>query len=324
MRCSVRCDLLVTFLLFVGSFAGAHAGQRVVLQPRWVKGTVLRYHLQTSTASDEHDVTPVVNPEGASQYRQATDLLLRIEVLDVPKAAAKEKTRLRATFEDANSDSEVNGYAPESAALDDAFDKLKGQSFDFSIDPGNELADVQGLSQIAPDRDVAAKVLSWLRVLFAPIDIPARGIDVGQKWRNDHEMTGLPLTGLIWRNESTYLRDEPCAAASGVKGGATLGTQAGCAVVLTHFSILRHGPDHADATPESYLHNGLRTSGKWGGSGESLDAISLATGFLMSSTQTATQDMDYEIRSAASGSSIHHVGHTTTQTEITLLPVASP
>ena len=56
------------------------------------------------------------------------------------------------------------------------------------------------------------------------------------------------------------------------------------------------------------------------GSGESLDSISLATGLLISSTQTSTQNMDYRVTSASTGSSVHHVGKSQTQTEITLVP----
>jgi hypothetical protein len=89
---------------------------------------------------------------------------------------------------------------------------------------------------------------------------------------------------------------------------------------LTSFKILRHGSAHSDATPPDYSRNGLRTSGTWQGSGETLDSISLATGLIVRSTQTTTQDVDYVITSAASGSSIHQVSHATTQSEFTLVP----
>ena len=64
----------------------------------------------------------------------------------------------------------------------------------------------------------------------------------------------------------------------------------------------------------------MRTSGTWTGTGDSLDSISLATGFVVRSTQTTNQDMDFEIASPSAGSKIHYVGHVETQTEITLLP----
>lgn len=300
----------------------ARTQSRVRLQPEFVKGATFRYRVETTTSSNEHNVTPVINPEGASAYKQSTSLVLRIDVLQVQPAlpSSKPAVKFRATFEEANSDSQTDAYAPSVAALDDAVDKLMGKSFEFSIDAAGQLADVQGLSQIAPDRDVAARVLSWVHVLFAPVGLPADGVFVGQKWNNQREMTDLPLTNILWRNNSAYLRNELCAASSGVKSIPGLPPNSQCAVLLTRFTLARQGSDRSDATPQPYLRNGLRTSGKWSGSGESLDAISLTSGLLISSTQTSTQDMDYEIRSAASGSIIRHVGHTATQTEITLLP----
>ncbi|HTU34139.1 MAG TPA: hypothetical protein VMF66_10095 [Candidatus Acidoferrum sp.] len=300
----------------------ARTAPRVHLQPEFVKGATFRYRIETTTSSNEHNVTPVVNPEGASEYKQSTSLVLRIDVLQVQLAtpSSKRSIRFRATFEQSDSDSQTNAYAPSVATLDDAVDKLTGKWFDFSIDGANRLADIQNLTQIAPDRDVAARVLSWVHVLFAPIELPADGIFVGQKWTSQRELTDLPLTNILWRNNSAYLRNESCAASSGEKSIPGLGPNSECALLLTRFTVARQGSEHSDATPEAYLRNGLRTSGRWTGSGESLDAISLTTGLLISSTQTSTQDIDYQIRSAASGSTIHHLGHTTTQTEITLLP----
>ena len=298
--------------------SSARTPQRLHFAPRFVKGQILRYRIDTHTSSDEHNVTPIVNPEGASEYKQSTDLVLRFDVLRVqrPSPGAPEAVRFRATFEQAHSDSEENAYAPTAAALDHAIDELKGRSFEFSVDSGNELADIQGLARVASDRDTTGRVLSWIHVLFAPIQIPRGGVAVGQKWTTEHQLAGMPLKGLLWRNESTYLRNEPCASSSAM--------HARCAVFLTRFSILQRGSDHSDRTPESYLHNGLRTSGKWTGSGESLDCLFLAGGLLVSSTQSARQEMDYQIRSAASGSAIQHIGRISTQTEITLLSRAAP
>ena len=94
-------------------------------------------------------------------------------------------------------------------------------------------------------------------------------------------------------------------------------------MILTSFDILRRGSENADATPEDYRHNGLRTSGTWTGKGERLDTISLQTGMLLRSTQTSTQKMDFEIVSAISGSKIHYAGQVETQSEITLVPDAA-
>ncbi len=310
--------------------------QRVQIIPHFVQGATLRYSIATRTDSTEHTTTPILNPEGATKYQQSTRVVVRLDVLDVPPAAtnsgsppnsksASPAIHVRATFEQAISDSQTDAYAPGATALDDGIDNLDGQSFDFTL-AGGEIKDVKGIDKIAPNRDVATRVLSWVRVFCVPGMAPSSAITIGQKWTDERPLPEMPLTGLFWRNDSTYLRNEPCRAIGGSGGDSKAGTSnenvgpalGDCAVILTRFNILHRGSEK-DATPDSYLHNGLRTSGKWNGSGESLDSISITNGLLVSSTQTATQEMDYDITSAASGSRLHHSGRTTTQTTITLL-----
>jgi hypothetical protein len=91
-------------------------------------------------------------------------------------------------------------------------------------------------------------------------------------------------------------------------------------VIVTQFKIIRNG----DATPDDYARQALATSGTWTGSGGSLETISLSTGTLIRSTQTATQDMDVLITSSRSGSKMHYVGHVESQSEISLLPATPP
>jgi hypothetical protein len=168
---------------------------------------------------------------------------------------------------------------------------------------------------------------------------PREGIAIGQKWSAEKPLVGLPLADLTWRTESTYLRNEPCGpshAADEDKSATESAVPAGsaptpsppsvmndmCAVVLTRFEISRRGSAHSDATPDDYRHNGLRTSGTWTGSGESLESISLSSGLLVSSTQTGTQDMDYKITSTTTDSQIHHTGHVENQSHINLLSLS--
>jgi hypothetical protein len=47
-----------------------------------------------------------------------------------------------------------------------------------------------------------------------------------------------------------------------------------------------------------------------------LDTISLASGYLENSTQTSTQNVDYEIVNAGNGSKIHRVSKVESQTGI--------
>jgi hypothetical protein len=135
----------------------------------------------------------------------------------------------------------------------------------------------------------------------------------------------VPISGLTWRAESSYLRNEPCDAADSAASrdaapsASASGARASrddCAVILTRFAVSQSSSSGEGSTPEDYLRNGLRTSGTWTGSGESLDSISLSNGLLTSSTQSSTQNMDYVILSASTGSSIHRIGKEQNQTQI--------
>lgn len=324
--------VLLTLALLSGNLAESK-DRRVHLAPHFVAGATLRYRIQTDTTSDEHMTTPVIDAQGGTQMKQTTAFVVRLDVLGVRPAqtsgSADEAVRFRATFEESHAYSQTDASPLNRGSLDDSIDKLAGHSFEFTLSNGAE-EDVKGLDELTTDRAAAQSALAWIPVLADVGSFPREGIELGQKWNSERPLFGFPLAGMIWRSESSYLRDEPCgnpAAGKNNAGAEATDGRETCAVILTRFEMSRHGSEHSDATPEDYRRNGLRTSGKWTVSGESLNSVSLSDGFLVSSTQTAAQDMDYEIVSASSGSRIHQVGHTKTQTEITFLrhaALASP
>lgn len=227
---------------------------------------------------------------------------------------------MRATFEKSHADSTTDAAAPAQTLLDQDIDNLENHSFEFTLGSDAKPEDVKGLEQLTTSQAATQAALAWIPVLANAGNLPSAGIEIAQKWSSERQVSGFPLNGMVWRSESSYLRDEPCGRPTGAEGGQAAGkAQESCAVILTRFEMSRRGSEHSDATPDDYRQNGLRTSGKWTVSGESLNSVSLADGFLVSSTQTAMQDMDYEIVSATSGSQIHQVGHTKTQTEINLV-----
>ena len=218
--------------------------------------------------------------------------------------------------------------------LDDPYNRLEGHSVEFTIQSNGGVTDIKGPDGAFPNPTEANPLLSWAKAFSSSAGAPGKGIAIGQKWTGERPVTGMPFSDLLWRSDSTYLRNEPCDLSAAVDPSAATGAIASksrtasksaaapesCAVILTRFQILRHGSPRSDATPPDYLHNGLRTSGKWEGSGESLDSISLVTGLLVRSTQNSTQVVDYKLTSAASGSAIHQVGHATIESEIKLIP----
>jgi hypothetical protein len=311
-------------------------------------GESFRYHIESRTSTTGTTTTPIANPEAASQLKQRADLEVRLDVVGVQPAAngTPGAARLRATYDKASAVTETNAYDPAAAALDTQYNNLQGRSVEFTIEADGKISRITGIDEAVPDPSAAAAVRAWINGFSPSANLPAEGIAVGQKWSAERPLENTPLANLLWRTSSSYLRDEACqlpapATASAqipAVRGPTLTTSAAstassaaleespgprCAVILTSFNILRHGAASADATPEDYRHNGLRTSGTWTGKGQSLDTVSLQTGMLLRSTQSSTQKMDFEIVSALSGSKMHYAGQVETQSEITLIPDAS-
>lgn len=317
------------------SLASAPAANRIHLTPKFVSGETLRYQIDTNTVTTGKATSPIADPEAASKFSQSANLIVRLEVLDVKPEpdGSTARVRLRATYEKSSATSESDSYDSGAAALQEQYDKLQGRSLQFTIEPDGKVTSVTGFDDVLTNPSAASSMQAWMDGLSSSAKFPKEGIEVGQKWTNDRPLENTPLAGLTFHTESTYLRNEACpgsraAVGAGEKFGAPAanpGTpDAGgsrCATILTRFEIFRRGSSHGDATPDSYLHNGLRTSGTWTGAGESLDSVSLANGMVVRSTQTGKQDMDFSIVSAVSGSKMHYSGHVDSRSEISLLPL---
>ena len=149
--------------------------------------------------------------------------------------------------------------------------------------------------------------------------IPAAGVLPGENWTAERPIAA-PLRGVVWRSESTYLRDEPCRAAP---AGVAVPTVETCAVILARFEISRHEAG-GDSTPEEYRLRGLRTAGKLIGAGESLAYISLSSGWVMSVTQQGGEETDLTVTSVDDNSQVRYTGRIRRQSSMTLLPSAPP
>ncbi len=95
-----------------------------------------------------------------------------------------------------------------------------------------------------------------------------------------------------------------------------------CAVILTRYEITQPHPPR-DATPEDYRKRGLRTAGRWTGSGESLSYVSLRTGWVVSVTQSGTEEMDLTVSTADGSSGVRYAGRVRSQSQVTLLSEAA-
>jgi len=325
--------LLAAFFVAVLSAPAHVKPARIHLAPALVKGETIRYRIDTQSSVGGTTTSPIMNPEGAKNEDRSTSLEIRLEVLDAPppSTAGAEGARLRVTYDLAHAVSTSDAYDPGVTAFDEAYDKLQGHSMEFTMNPAGAISGVTGLEDIFSNPSVAESMKDWMTGFSYSGGVPKEGIEVGQKWSREIPAENLPLRGLFWRVESTYLRNESCSAQPDFAGDqAGTGTSSGdapkpdlCAVILTESTLDKHGASHGEETPDDYLHNGLRTSGTWTATAESLDSISLRSGWIVLSTATVSEKMDYEIKSVQSGSTLHHTGSVKTQTHIAMLAAAS-
>jgi len=314
----------VGVLLFASAFAvSLGAGNRVRIAPNYIAGETFRYLIESRTTTSGKVTTPILNPEGAGGSTVSIHLEVLLDVLDASGGSSPSVPRLRAIYEKSKADAQSDAFDPAQPSPSAQYAKLEGRSLEFTVDSRGHIGDIKGIEDIFPDRTASQLAPSWFSEIAVSSTFPATGIAVGQKWKSERPVEGAPLSDLIFRAESTYLRDEPCHPEAAATPPASAIASDACAVILTRFAILRRGSPHSEATPDDYVRNGLRVSGSWTGSGESLDSISLATGFLVRSTQTSDQQMDYEIASASTGSKIHNQRRIQSQSEISLVSAAA-
>ncbi|HEV2615596.1 MAG TPA: hypothetical protein VGU63_03185 [Candidatus Acidoferrales bacterium] len=298
--------------------------------------------------SASHSSGPVLDPEGPTKTGESVNVVLRLEVLNVSDAsAAPGPAHIRVTYETTAATSSSDSYDADAAAIAEQYKKIEGQSIEFTLEPTGKITDVSGLKGLLDDQSRSAIVNQWLSQLTLGASLPKKGIAVGEKWSSEQAIGNVPLAGLAWHIESTYVRDEPCRA---VRPEPAVGAVAQpvtpsavpdqCAVIQTHSEItgapaeksarqpgnqLSQQPptespnDGKDRTPDVFRKNGLRTFGEWTGSGDGLTSISLRTGMVVSVTQTAATHMDFTIMTDTAHNKMRYAGDTRSQSQITLL-----
>jgi hypothetical protein len=318
-----RSFLVTVACLAIIALSLSAAPAKVHLSMKFTPGEVLRYQIETSTTANNKMETPIENPEAASKSTQSVSLILRLDVLYTPPAngEAAGSVRVRTTFEKSDAAFKSDAFDLAGSNVQDQYKHLEGRSLEYTIEPNGQVSHITGIDDLLTNPVVAQNVHAWMNGLSFGARLPKAGIEVGEKWNSDQPMEGTPLGGLLWKNRSTYLHDEPCSptdAPQKPSSGAQprQNVNPSCAVIVTEFKIIRNG----DATPDDYSRKGLDTSGTWTGTGGSLEYISLADGTLVRSTQNSTQSMDVQILKIATGSKIHYVSRVDSKSEISLLP----
>jgi hypothetical protein len=327
------------------------SGLRTNLKPRLQAGDVMRYRIELQTTSQTTHTGAVVDPQGPSQLVVTWDATVRLEVIDASEAGAPASdsskppgpasgkgpiaatprpaaagepnaVRIRTTYE--KSAATIQSDTPDPAAenIEQQYSQLEGHSIEFTLGRDGHISDIRGLEGVVSDEKARSAAEQWMAQLSGSASAPAAGIVPGQNWSSQEAASAIPLAGLIWRTDSSYLRDEACQAANPSGNTSAPGGER-CALILSRLALVP-GRSSRDSTPEDFRRNGLHTEGHWTGSGESLSYISLKSGWVVSVTQTGAEQMDVTISNGADGVSVHYAGTVRTRSELSLLPPAGP
>lgn len=316
------------------------------LQPKFIPGQVMRYQVEFQTTSDTKSGGAVQDPEGPSHVVIIWDAKIRLEVLGPTDAAATPPApaapdaknaaekgavgqnaagqnsiaantlRLRTTYEQSSAKVQSDTPDPQAETIIKQYQQLAGRSIEFTLDADGNVSAVSGLAGIMSDQNAIQAAQQWMAQLSASNSAPASPVP-GMTWSSEQAADSLPLAGLTWRTDSTYLRNEPCQPA--LPAAATPSQRDDtCAVILMSLT-LSPPRTKGDATPEQFRRSGLQSSGQWSGSGDNLSYVSLRTGWVVSASQSGTQQMDVNI-SNAQGATVHYGGTVQTHSQISLLP----
>lgn len=319
---------------FLAPAASAHragSSARIHLVPDFTPGQTFRYAVQMRTTTTSLTKGPIVDAGGSKAFTQSIGVVIRLEVLSASNAPGQlSSARIRATYENVAATSRSAAYDPDVAAMEEQYKKLTGQSIEFTLLADGKITDVTGLQNVVSQSDPsrAATLSQWLSQLTLGASLPKQGIAIGDKWSSVQPVQNTPLAGLEWKTTASYVRNQPCSMTSQASSAAGVpitpaATQDQCAVIMTHSEIIG-GRGSKDRTPDVFRQNGLRTSGEWTGTTDSLSAISLRTGMVVSVTQTGSTHMDFTIMTTVTQRNrMRYAGDTHSESNISLVPASS-
>jgi hypothetical protein len=259
--------------------------------------------MEVETTTDTSRSGIASDPQGPSSLVINWSATVRIDLLAADTGAAG-GIRLRTTYEKSAATVRSDTFDPAATETAAQYHKLEGKVVEFLLDPNGKVESVSGLEEISDSEKAAQAAKDWVGQLSAGAGAPSGGVSVGQTWSSEQPASTLPIAGMIWRTDSQYLRNESChppnpdlpsdaGAAASTPGSPPV---LDCAVILAKLSLVRSKPAR-DPTPPELRRNGVESAGKWSGSGESLLYVSLASGLVVSATQTGTEEMDVTLSS---------------------------
>ena len=276
------------------------AAPHVDLRPKLVPGEVLVYQIQLQTITDTKPTGSISDPQGPSRLAVTWDATVKLEVLgelaqppdappppapkpatgkvdggqaarrQVPLAASPPAPlpaplRIRTTYEHSAASVKSDSPDPQSDEIEARYAQLDGRAIEFTVGTDGHVSEVHGLDNVFENDQVRQAAEQWMLQVSSPAMVPG-GVAIGQSWNSAQPAVSMPLAEMVWRSNSTYLRNESCRPTD--TGAAA--SKESCAVILTRQAVLPRKQLH-DPTPDDYRRNGLHTAGTWTGSGESLE-----------------------------------------------------
>jgi hypothetical protein len=297
---------------------------RVSLTPRFIPGQTFRYEMEFETKTDTKRSGLGTDPQGPTSLVVNWNTTVRMEVL-AADASTPGGIRLRTTYEKSDATVSTDSFDPAAAETTDQYRKMEGKVVEFTLDANGKVKSVAGLEGIVDTQKASQSARDWISQLSASAGAPPGGVIVGQTWISEQPADSLPIAGLVWRTESAYLRNESChpanaeipSAKSASEASPTSSPKMDCAVILATLSLV-HGKGSHDTTPPDLRKNGVQSEGKWEGSGQSLLYVSLASGMVVSVTQTGTEQMDVKLTSNHN-TSMRYAGTITSRSQVALV-----
>jgi hypothetical protein len=300
------------------------AGPRVSLTPRFTPGQTFRYEMELETTTNTSRSGIVSDPQGPSSLVVDWNATVRTEVLPTDSGTSGD-VRLRTTYEKSTASVHSDSFDPAANETKAQYEKLEGKVIEFILNGSGKVKSVSGLEGLVDDEKAAQSARQWIDQFGMSAGAPPGGVAPGQTWTLEQPANSLPLAGLVWRSDAEYLRNEPChppnpelpAPVGAAESVANAEAKEICAVILTKLELIRPKQVH-DPTPEEFRKNGVQSAGKWSGSGQSLMYVSLATGLVVSVTQTGTEEMDVTLTTSRSAS-LRYAGTIASRSHIALV-----
>lgn len=297
---------------------------RVSLTPRFVPGQTFHYEMEFETTTETSRSGLASDPQGPSSLVVDWNATVRIEVLSADSGTPG-GIRLRTTYEKSAASIRSDTFDPAADETIEQYHKLEGKVVEFTLDAGGKVKYVSGIEGIVDSEKAGQSAREWIAQLSASAGAPPGGVTVGQTWSSEQPAESLPIAGLVWHTESEYLRNEPChplnpdvpTTPEAADSAANSQPATDCAVILANLNLNR-SKSVRDSTPPELQKNGVQSTGTWNGSAQSLLYVSLATGMVVSVTQSGTEKMNVTLTSNRN-TSMRYAGTISSRSQVAMV-----